>query len=76
MWNLTPGTAIRIAKTFKDYHGHEFTAGTVLHFKERNYLPYHSGHTVYFNEATMYLCDLDETAAIVQNPGLEYFGPA
>ena len=34
---------------------------------------YHSGHTVFFQEATMYLCDDDETSAIVQNLGGEYF---
>jgi hypothetical protein len=45
----------------------------MLHFTQRNYLPYHSGHTVYFQEATMYLCDDDETSAIVQNRDDEYF---
>jgi hypothetical protein len=32
-----------------------------------------TGHTVYFQERTMYLCDDDETAAIVQNHGSKYF---
>jgi hypothetical protein len=36
-------------------------------------LPYHGGHTVYFEEATMYLCNLNETGAIVDNPGEMYF---
>ena len=69
IWNLVPGAAIRIVKTFRDCRAAEFTEGTILHFTHRNYLPYHSGHTVYFQEATMYLCDDDDTAAIVQNPG-------
>ena len=73
IWNLQPGAVIRIVKTFRDCYGAEFEAGTVLHFKDRSYVPYHSGHTVYFAEATMFLCDNDETCVIVQNQGGEFF---
>jgi hypothetical protein len=73
VWTLTPGIAIRIVQSFRDCTRAEFTAGTILHFKHRDYLPYHSGHTVYFEQATMYLCDLDETSAIVENQGGVYF---
>src|SRR5215469_8825466 len=73
IWNLQPGATIRIVKTFQDCYRNEFAEGRILHFTHRNYLPYHSGHTVYFREATMYLCDNDETCAIVQNHGDEYF---
>jgi len=73
VWNLKPGTVIRIVKTFRDCYGSEFAAGRILHFTHRNYLPYHAGHTVYFQEATIYLCDNDETSAIVQNHNDEYF---
>ena len=73
IWNLKPGTGIRIVKAFRDCAGNEFAAGTILHFTHRNYLPYHSGHTVYFLEATMYLCDDDETSTIVENRDEEYF---
>jgi len=73
IWNLTPGAVIRIVKQFRDCAGAEFAEGTILHFTHRDYLPYHSGHTVYFREATMYLCDDDDTSAIVQNQGGEYF---
>jgi hypothetical protein len=75
IWNLTPGTAIRIVKSFRDDGGSEFREGTVLHFQKRDYLPYHSGHTVYFEEATMYLCDDDETGAVVRNQDTMYFEP-
>jgi hypothetical protein len=75
IWNLTSGIAIRIVKTFRDCAGDEFTEGTILHFERRDYLPYHSGHTVFFKEATMTLCDLDLTSAIVENRGQEYFEP-
>jgi len=73
VWNLKPGAAIRIVKTFRDRTDNEFAEGRVLHFIGRHYLPYHSGHTVYFREATMYLCDDDETSAIVENRDGEYF---
>src|SRR5262249_24156978 len=73
VWNLEPGAAIRIVKTLRDCRGNEFAEGRILHFTGRNYVPYHSGHTVYFQEATMYLCDDDETSAIVQNRDGEYF---
>jgi hypothetical protein len=73
IWNLKAGTALRVMKSFRDGGNTEFTEGTVLHYEKRDYLPYHSGHTVYFREATMYLCDLDETGAIVENRGNEYY---
>jgi len=73
IWSLKPGIAVRLVKSFRDYYGAEFTEGTVLHYEKRDYLPYHNGHTVYFREATMYLCDLDDTSAIVQNRGHEYY---
>ena len=76
IWNLKQGTAIRILKNFRDCAGDEFTAGTILHFEHRDYLPYHSGHTVVFKEATMTLCDLDRTSEIVENRGQEYFEPS
>jgi hypothetical protein len=74
--SLTPGAAIRIVKTFRDYYGDEFVEGRILHFTHRDYLPYHSGHTVHFREATIYLCDDDRTGAIVQNHNEEYFALA
>jgi len=73
VWNLKPGSAIRIVKTFQDYHGKEFAEGTNLHVIRRDYLPYHNGHTIFFQEATMYLCDNDDTSAIVRNEADEYF---
>jgi hypothetical protein len=73
IWNLKAGTAVRVVKDFKDYYGAEFKEGTVLHYEKRDYLPYHEGHTVYFREATMYLCDTDDMSAIVRNEGHEFY---
>jgi hypothetical protein len=73
IWNLTPGAAIRIVKTFRDCRNTEFAEGSILHYKRHDYLPYHSGHTVFFEERTMYLSDNDDTGAIVENRGSEYY---
>lgn len=74
IYTLEPGATIRIVKTFRDCSArNKFVEGTILHFTGRIYLPYHAGHTVYFREVTMYLCDDDETCAIVQNHNAEYF---
>src|SRR5262249_33686210 len=73
IWDLSPGMTIRIINTFRDTGGNEITKGTILHFKHPSYLPYHSGHTVRFQESAMCLCDLDDTRAVVENVGAEYF---
>ncbi len=73
IWNLPKGATIRVVQTFRDYAGTEYVEGTILHFTHRNYLPYHAGHTVYFRESTMYLCDNDETGAFAENRGGEFF---
>lgn len=53
----------------------QFESGTVLRFRERHYLPYHDGHTVIFEETTMFLCDTDDTRVVVTYVGHEYFEP-
>jgi Domain of unknown function (DUF3601) len=73
IWDPSPGMAIRIVKAFRDCTGNEFTKDSILHFQRRNYLPYHSGHTVFFQEATMSLCVVDDTGEIVENSGNQYF---
>lgn len=73
VYKLTQGTVIRIRKDFRDVYGGEFKEGTILHFTRREYLPYHSGHTVMFEEADMYLCDADDTYNIVLNRGDEFY---
>ncbi|HEX3879221.1 MAG TPA: hypothetical protein VHW24_19690 [Bryobacteraceae bacterium] len=73
LWNLKPGAAIRIVQTFRDRAGKEFAAGTILHFTHRDYVPYESQHTVCFEETTMYLCDTDASADIVENRDEQFF---
>ncbi len=47
----------QVMKTFVDLYGNRFEKGQRLRFKERHYLPYHGGHTIVFDEQTLYLQD-------------------
>jgi len=68
---IPPGTAFNYAlrrnavyevvRDFTDHYGTNFAAGTRLTFVQRNYLPYHGGHTLQFREAAVYLQDDDDT---------------
>jgi len=51
----------------------DFTQDSILHFERRDYLPYHIGPTVFFQEATMSLSDVDATRDIVENSDNQYF---
>jgi hypothetical protein len=76
VWDFTPGMIFRINRTFKDCYGQELQEGEVLHFLERDYLPYHGGHTLKFAEKTIYLSDNYESdLPIIDNSGNEYFCP-
>lgn len=52
---LAPGSAYRIMQSFTDYYGTRFHQGEVLCFKEHHFLPYHGGHTIVFDERSVYL---------------------
>ena len=45
----------RVAQSFVDFYGNQFHEGESLRFKERHFLPYHGGHTIVFEERTLYL---------------------
>lgn len=55
VYGLQPGAAYRVMQSFSDFYGGEFTRDELLHFKRRNFLPYHGGHTIEFDERTLYL---------------------
>jgi hypothetical protein len=57
VYDLLPGCHYRVRKSFADYYGGAFTQGSLLTFRQREYLPYHSGHTIIFAEQTLYLQD-------------------
>ena len=55
LYGLRPGRPYRVVRPFTDFHGNQFQENEILHFKERHFLPYHGGHTIIFNEKTLYL---------------------
>jgi len=55
VYGLEPGAEYRVVQTFSDFYDGEFTRGERLRFKRRNFLPYHGGHTIEFDERTLYL---------------------
>jgi hypothetical protein len=55
VYGLIPGSQYRVMQTFRDYYGNQFREGELLRFKERHFLPYHGGHTIIFEEQTLYL---------------------
>ena len=57
VYGLVQGAKYEVVQTFTDYYRNQFQRGEVLHFKERHYLPYHSGHTIIFEERPLYLQD-------------------
>jgi hypothetical protein len=44
-----------VVQGFTDYHGGRFEAGERLTFKSHNFVPYHGGHVLEFEERAVYL---------------------
>jgi len=63
-YRLTPGSRYQIIQSFTDYYGNVFTQGEILRFKEQHFLPYHGGHTIVFEERSLYLQE-EENADIL-----------
>jgi len=66
LYGLVQGVEYQVIQTFTDYYQNQFQQGELLRFKERHYLPYHGGHTIVFDQRSLYLQD-DENAAIISN---------
>jgi Domain of unknown function (DUF3601) len=66
VYGLVQGVEYQVIQTFTDYYQNQFQQGELLRFKERHYLPYHGGHTIVFDQRSLYLQD-DEHAAIISN---------
>jgi hypothetical protein len=56
---LASGERYRVIKPFRDHAGNAFAEGEILTFTRRDYLPYHDGHTLFFEERTMWLSGED-----------------
>jgi hypothetical protein len=52
---MIPGRQYRVVKSFTDHYGNSFEQNELLRFKERHFLPYHGGHTIVFDERSLYL---------------------
>jgi len=72
--DLRKGRRYVVARGFTDCHGGRFEAGERLTFRRHDYLPYHGGHTLVFDERTVYL--QDEENADVLSGIWTYFEPA
>jgi hypothetical protein len=66
VYGMEAGGAYRVMQSFVDFHGNQFRRGEVLRFNERHFLPYHGGHTVSFDERSMYLQE-EQNAVILAN---------
>ncbi len=66
VYGLVPGSVYRVMQPFTDHYGNSFAQDELLRFKERHFLPYHGGHTVIFEERTLYLQE-DDNRDILDN---------
>jgi hypothetical protein len=52
---LRANAVYEVLQDFTDNNGHAYSVGTRLTFVQRQFLPYHGGHTLCFRDATIYL---------------------
>ncbi len=71
VYGLTPGHRYQVIQSFTDYYGNAFERGDVLRFKQRHFLPYEGGHTIVFEERSLYL--QEETNQEILEHFAEYF---
>ena len=66
VYGLVPGRVYRIAQSFSDCYSNRFEQGELLRFQQRHFLPYHGGHTLVFEERSIYLQE-DQNRPILDN---------
>jgi hypothetical protein len=66
VYEMTPGSHYQVMHSFTDYYGNSFQPGERLRFKERHFLPYEGGHTIFFHERSLYLQE-DKDREILEN---------
>ena len=52
---MIPGSQYQVIRSFTDYYGNSFEQREILRFKQRYFLPYEGGHTIVFEERSLYL---------------------
>ncbi len=76
LWDMFPGMAVRVARTFQDHDGQEVRAGEILRFVSIDYMAYHGGYTIDFAEKQIRLCELvAANCPMIENEGNAYFEP-
>lgn len=55
VFHLRAGHRYVVTQSFTDYHGGRFEAGEQLTFEKYDYVPYHGGYVVHFEERAVYL---------------------
>jgi Domain of unknown function (DUF3601) len=55
IYGMLPGSQYKVIQSFTDYYGNSFEQREVLRFKQRFFLPYEGGHTIVFEERSLYL---------------------
>lgn len=66
IFGLIPGQGYKVIQDITDHHGNSFHQNETLRFKERHFLPYHGGHTVIFDQRTLYLQE-EQNSDLVNN---------
>lgn len=62
--DLRKGQRYLVTQSFVDHHGGHFRPGESLTFVKADYLPYHGGHTLHFEERMLYLQE-EENASVL-----------
>ncbi len=55
IYGMIPGSQYQVIRSFTDYYGNSFEQGEILRFWQRYFLPYEGGHTIVFEERSLYL---------------------
>jgi len=55
---LTPGSKLRVIKSFADFDRQKIEVGSVWTFKEYTYFPYDGGYTFYFEEGVIRMAEI------------------
>ena len=55
IYGMIPGSQYQVLPAFTDFYGNSFEQGAKLLFRQRYFLPYEGGHTIVFEERSLYL---------------------
>lgn len=74
IYSLVPGEKYRVTRDFTDHRNNLVKQGEILAYVERNFSPYHGGHTLVFVDRSIFLQE-DENQDLIDRFG-EYLLPA